>query len=174
MPTGFQRVVPDSVRREIDKQESAEFYPIFLRFQHPSLTEDIRVVSDTEDFMLDGKLYQGFTFDIKLLTDGEGMPSARLSVQNVDRRIGEAVLNSVDSIRLEIQIIAGSEFDLSTFPRTELNNPSPRIYRARQLFLTDVEGNPMLLTGTIRSWDYTQETWPALRATQARFPGLYW
>jgi len=173
MPS-FQRAVPPQARRELDKQESAEIYLVFLKIRHPALTEDIRVVSDPKNFILEDEEYQGFEFEIKILSDGEKPPSAQLSIQNVDRRIGEAILNSNDSIRLEIQIVTGSEFDLTVTPRTSLTAVPARVYRARQLYLTDIEGGLIFLTGTIRSWDYTQETWPGIRATQARLPGLYW
>lgn len=170
----MRRLIPSQVRREIDRQESGEFYLVFLDLKHSKLAEKIRVVSDPENFILDGNEYIGFEFNINLLTDTEQMPTARLSVQNVDRRIGEAVLNSTDPVRIEIQVIAGSQFDLSVFPRVALDDPVERIYRAKSLYLVDVKGDALSLSGTIKSWDYTQETWPALRATQERFPGLYW
>lgn len=171
----IKRNIPDTARREIEKQESAEIFLIFLKIKHQALSETIRVVSDPENFVLAGEEYQGFEFDISLLTDGEGMPEARLTVQNVDRKIGEAVLNSNDPCKLEIYVIEGSQFDLSVFPRTEIDTGGTEYtYRAKNLMLTQVEGNELSLTGVIRSWDYTQEVWPGLRATQSRFPGLYW
>ena len=66
------------------------------------------------------------------------------------------------------------EFDLSVAPRVPLGPSVEHIYVARHLYLTDVEGDVLQLSGTIRWWEYTQESWPALRATQNRFPGLYW
>lgn len=117
----IERVVSSDVRRELDKQESAELYLIFLTLTHPSLPEPIRVVSDPENFVLDGALYQGFDFEISILSDGEQMPRAQLSVQNVDRIIGQAIFAANDPVRVDIQIIAGSEFDLSVFPRVAKN-----------------------------------------------------
>lgn len=170
-----QRYIAPTSRRELDRQESAEFYLVFLTITHRSLTTPIRVVCDPENFVLDGQEFQGFDFEIKLLTDSESAPKAQLSVQNVDRKIGDAIHSISDPARLEFQIIPGSEFDLSVFPRVELSpNSSERLYRAKQLYLTEVEGDALNLTGTIRSWDYTQETWPGIRATQQRFPGLFW
>lgn len=168
-----QRLIPQGVRRELERQETAEFLLVFLTLYHVALAEPIRVVCDPENFILDGNEYQGFNFEISLLTDSESMPTARLTIQNVDRKIGDAVLKSVEPVRLDIEVIAGSEFDLTVVPRTELD-ATPRIYTAKYLRLTEVEGNALALTGTIRSWDYMQETWPALRATENRFPGLFW
>lgn len=168
------RDIPAGVRREIDRQDSPEIHLVFLTLRHKMLPEPIRVVSDPADFMLDGNLYQGFEFEISLLSDAEEAPRAQLKVQNVDRRIGDAVFNATEPARLDIEVITGSQFDLSVTPRVPLGPSVARSYVAKQLYLTDVEGDVLQLSGTIRSWDYTQETWPALRATQNRFPGLYW
>lgn len=174
------RSVSSQVQRELNKQESAELYLIFLTLTHPSLPTPIRVVSDPENFMMtDGTgsalvQFQGFDFELGILSDGEQMPRATLSVQNIDRVIGQAVFAATDPVRVEIQIVAGSEFDLSVFPRTPFDLTIERMYRARHLYLTEVEGNVYTISGTLRSWDYTQETWPGIRATAPRFPGLYW
>jgi hypothetical protein len=169
----IERPIPAGTRRELDRQESPEFYLVFLTLRHKALADPIRIVSDPCDFVLGGHLFTGFHFEIEMLSDTEEMPVARLSVQNVDRLIGAAVLASVDPVRLDIEVIAGSEFDLTVTPRTEIGEAA-RLLSARHLYLTAVEGDALRLSGTIRSWDYTQETWPALRATQNRFPGLYW
>jgi hypothetical protein len=170
----IERILPDGVGREVDRQESAEIYLVFLTVRHVNLPEPIRVVSDPHDFMLDGVRHQGFEFDVNLLSDTEDAPRAQLTIQNVDRRIAEAVLSMDSPARLDLDVIAGSQFNLTVSPRLPLTTPVPRVWRARHLYLTEVEGDPLQLTGTIRSWDYSQETWPALRATQNRFPGLYW
>jgi hypothetical protein len=170
----MQRNIPANILSQILKQETDELFLLFVRLRHSALTEDIRVVTDSENYILDGFEYQGFQFSIKILSDSEGVPSAQIEVQNVDRRQGEAVLRAVDPVRAELQIIAGSEFDMTEFPRIALNDPVNRIYRARGLYLTNVECTLSRMTGTLRSWDYTQETWPAVRAVQEKFPGLFW
>lgn len=168
------RNIPLGVSRELDRQESAEALLVFLTIRSTVLSEPIRVVSDPENFILDGFEYQGFFFDITLLDDTDKMPQAQLTVQNIDTKMSTGILNCTEPVRLDIEVVALSEFDMTQFPRTEIDTPSPRVYAAKHLWLTDVEGTVMQLTGTIRSWDYVQETWPAVRATQTRFPGLYW
>lgn len=170
----FQRSIPAEFRREIEKQESGEAAICFLRLIHPALIGGANVVSDPEDFILDGITYQGFEFRFDMLSDGEMMPKATLTVQNVDRIIGENVRNSVDPIRIEAHFIALSQFDLSVFPRVALDDPVERIASIYHAILVDVEGDSMFLTGTIRTYDYTQETFPGMRATEARCRGLFW
>lgn len=169
-----ERIVAPEVRRELDKQSSAELYLMFLTLTHPSLPDPIRVVSDPEDFILDGDHYQGFDFELAILNDSEQAPRAQLTVQNVDRIIGQAVFAADEPVRVEIQVIAGSQFDFSAFPRVPDGVSVERMYRAKYLYLTEVEGTIFTISGVLRSWDYTQETWPGIRATSARLPGLYW
>lgn len=174
------RTIPAIARAEYEQETTAEIPLVFLHISHSELSDPIRIVSDPENYMLDlqdgngSKLYIGFEFEINLLSDGENMPSARIAVQNVDTIIGQAVRNSAQPAILEIIVISSNEFNEANFPRTQINTPANYIYRAQWLRLTDVEGDVFQLTGTIRSWDYTQENWPGLRVTESRFPGIYW
>lgn len=169
-----QRNVPQSVISEIEKQASEEALLIFLSIYHEDLIEPIRVVSDVENFILDGDEYVGFDFKINLLSDSDSAPQARLTIMNVDEQIGRAVQRSTSPVNLSLQILPMSEFDTSVVPRTQLNTPAIRVYRAAHLRLTEVTGDLMQISGKISSWDYSQEPWPALKATESRFPGLFW
>lgn len=173
----IERTIPDGVTREINRQDSPEFYLVFLTIQHRVLVDPIRVVSDTKSFVLKdaastARTYLPYKFGIQLLSDSENMPTAKLTIQNVDRRIGKAIQEATEPAKLMIEVVAGSEFDLTVDPRVEVST-AERIYVAENLTLFDVEANPLQLTGTLRSWDYTQEIWPGTRATQDRFPGLF-
>lgn len=170
----IQRNLPQSVVTEIEKQVSEEAYLVFLTFYHQDLHDPIRVVSDPESFVLEGAEYVGFEFDINLLSDGNSPPQAKLRIANVDERIGQAVLATSSPVNLTLEIIPLSEFDLNTYPRQSINPNPLRVYRASHLRLSDVTGDLIQITGTIKSWDYSQEPWPSLKATQNRFPGLFW
>lgn len=169
------RTIPDAVRRELDRQESAEVLLVFLTISHNTLDAPIRVVSDPRNFVLDDETYQGFQFEVKLLSDSENAPYAELAIQNVDRRIGQAILDIETPARLHIQIVAGSEFNLDDNPCTEIGGAgsATRVYSAPQLFLTEVECTALQITGRIVSWDYTLELWPGMAATKNRLPGLF-
>lgn len=173
----IEREIPAGVRREIDRQESPEFYLTFLTIWHRVLVEPIRVVSDPEPFILKDSegvehTYNPWSFAIQILSDGEGMPVASLTIQNINRRIGQAIQNAEEPARMMIEVIAGSEFDITENPRVELST-AERFYVAEHLILHGVEANAMQLRGSIRTWDYTQEIWPGMYATKDRFPGLF-
>lgn len=169
------RVIPDSVRRELDRQDSSEVMLVFLTVTHAELAAPIRVVSDPRNFILDNNEYIGFEFDIRILNDTENPPFSQLTIQNVDKKISEGILTARNPARINIEVIAGSEFNLDDNPCTEKDGvgSAQRTYKAPHLFLTEVEGNALSISGRIVSWDYTQELWPGLLATQDRLPGLF-
>lgn len=167
------RTVPGTFRAAVEYEQSADFPLVFLTISHVDLSVPICVVNDAENFMLDGVEYIGFDFKIELLNDNDQPPQAQLTVQAVDQRISRTLLKVSDPPEIELQVIDSGQFDLSVIPRTEILS-AVRIYRARKLFLTDVSGDKLSVSGKLRNWDYTQDTWPAIRATEARFPGLYW
>lgn len=169
-----ERSIPPALIRELNRQESAQDYPVFLEVRHPAVADVIRVVSDPVNFVLDTFEYIGFKFSISLLTDTEEAPYAQLSIQNVDKRIGDALLAVDEAAELDFQVLPLSEFDRTVKPRVELDpGNSTRIYRARRLKLVDVEAGLLTLTGRIVSWDWSQEPYPGIYATQDRTPALY-
>lgn len=167
-----QRTIPAGVRREIDREESAEQLLAFLTISHPELTDPIRVVSDPVDFVLDGNTYVGFEFEIKIMTDDENAPFAQLSIQNVDRSIGTTLRAVNNPAKLKLEVIAGSEFNQTVDPRTEIATAA-RTYTADELELVNVDGGVMFITGRLQTRDYSREIWPGTMATQDRFPGLF-
>ena len=146
----------------------------FLTISHPTLIDPIRVVGDTKDFIYGTKTFIGFPFEITLLTDDEQAPTAKLTIQNLDPRIGDTVRVLQSPPRLKIELIYSSDFVLTNDPRTEVGSPAPTvIYRADKLFLTNIEVDILAVTANIVGWDYLQRVWPGVRAQQDIFPGLF-
>ncbi|MFG1238001.1 DUF1833 family protein [Xanthobacter autotrophicus DSM 597] len=168
----MRRVIPSSLRRVLDLQESGEAIIGFLTISHASLATSIRVAADGVDYLWLGETWIGFPFKFALLSDGEGAPRTQIEVQNVDRKIGDALRAITSPARVQIDILAASEFDQGADPRTPLGTPLVA-YSAKHLFLVNVSVNPLAVTGDLVSWDYTQDTWPGRRATQERCPALY-
>lgn len=168
----MRRNIPSSLRRVLDLQESGEAIIGFLTISHASLATSIRVAGDGVDYLWLGETWIGFPFKFALLSDGEGAPRTQIEVQNVDRKIGDALRAITSPARVQIDILAASEFDQGADPRAPLGTPLVA-YSAKYLFLVNVSVNALAVTGDLVSWDYTQDTWPGRRATQERCPALY-
>lgn|SRR5215207_509094 len=145
---------------------------VFLTISHETIDQPIRIVRDTKQYLRDGATWIAFWFDVELLTDEEEPPSATLSVQNVDLRIGKALRNLRTPARIRIELFSSDDFDTSVDPRVPIGSPTPE-YDAPYLFLANVTVDPMEVSGQLVGWDYTQRAWPGIRATQNRLPGLF-
>lgn len=168
-----QRTIPAATAAELERDSSPYALIWFLTITHPAISEPIRVVSDVFDYTLDGDEYIGIPFDAIAVTDNDQQPTAQLRVQNIDRRIGQA-LESING-RAEVSAVAYStaDFDLSVDPRVATGTPSA-VYTFSNFSLSDVEVTAAEVTGRISLLvDYSQEPWPYIRATQDRFPGLF-
>lgn len=145
---------------------------VFLTISHETISDPIRVVRDTKEYVRDGVTWSAFWFDIELLTDEDSAPTASLSVQNVDLRIGEALQELRSPARVQFELFSSDDFDLSVVPRVPIGTPEPE-YIAPHLYLANVKLDAMNVSGQLVGWDYSQRAWPGVRATQNRLPGLF-
>ena len=168
----IQRTIPPGVGRELDREGSPEQILAFLTINHSSLLDDIRVVSDPVNHVLGGLTFTGFVFKVSMLSDDDRPPHTQLTIQNSDRIIGN-VLRLIDSPpKLTLEAIAGSEFDQTVDPRTEIATAA-RTYSASELTLINVEVDVLQITGRLQIRDYSSEMWPGTMAVQVHFPGLF-
>lgn len=168
----MSRSIDAQVKAGLEAPDSVDALMAFLTISHPLLPVPIRVVSDVMDYDVAGQLFRGMPFEFSILSDDEGPAQTQLKVQNVDRRIGRAVLALNDRAQVTMEIRSSADFDLSQDPRVEIPGGSP-IYAFTNFDLVDVTCTLTDLTGRVMLRDYSQEPWPGLRCTQSRMPGLF-
>lgn len=166
------REATDAQRDDLLSQGSPYALLAFLTVRHRNLSAPIRIVSDPMDFIVDGETYIGCPFEVQPVTDEDSHPVTQFRVQNVDRRIGEAIRQVQDRAVVELAVRTTADFDLSVSPREETGSSS-EIYGFRHFDLVDVTVTPIEVTGTLMLRDFTQEPYPGKRATQSRCPALY-
>lgn len=134
------------------------------------------LVNDVVNYTYNGHLFIGFPFKIQLLQDDERPPKGQLVVQNVDRRIGELLLGLVVSPTLQVEILAGSGWnialDLATNSRLPIGSPTPE-YIAQKLQVWDITVTAPTVMLSFGPPDVTGELWPMPRATKNYTPGLF-
>lgn len=82
------RNVSANAQAGMNAVSSRERPVILLEIAHPDLAAPVRVVRDTQDLTSNGNLFVAMGFDITLPDDlGEGLPRARLSIDNVGREL---------------------------------------------------------------------------------------
>ncbi|MDF2140861.1 DUF1833 family protein [Paenirhodobacter sp. CAU 1674] len=166
------RPISAAVRAGLEREASPDALLAFLTVTHPRLVEPIRLVSDVFDYLRDGQTFVGLPFGFVAVTDEERAPVTQLTVQNVDRRIGEALRTMPDRATVQLEVLSSADFDLSANPRVPLGALAP-IYAIRHFQLIDVTATVTEITGTLMLRDYSQEPWPGQSATQSVCPGLF-
>jgi hypothetical protein len=145
---------------------------LFLTISHDELEDVLRFVNDTRDYVRGGVTWTGFPFQIELLSDNETPPTATLEIQNVDTIIGETIHGLRSAPRLKLELLSSEDFNLDVDPRTEIGTAAVE-WAGDKLYLTNVKLDALTVSGTLSGWDYMQRTWPGVRATQNRLPGLF-
>lgn len=168
----MERDIDADVQAGLQAPESADALLAFLTITHPALPEPIRAVADVLAYQIDGVTFVGVPFDVTLLSDSETAPVTELRVQNVDGRIGRALLALPDRAQVALEIRSSADFDLSQNPRVPVPGGSV-IYAFAGFDLVDVTVTADELTGRVMLRDTSQEPWPGLRCTQSRCPALF-
>jgi len=171
-----QRTLSARDSADLDSLDNPNALLWFLVVQHPNVSPAIRVVSDVFQYVLDGETYEGIPFNAKTLTDTDQTPSTEITVQNIDRRIAEALNNDMDGERAIVSAfaISSADFDLTVEPRVvKAGVTVAKVYSFQMFELADVRGDVMEITGRVTLVDFAQEPWPFVRATKDIFPGLF-
>ena len=166
------RSIAPEGKRTLEAQESGDGFPPFRSATPPLLPQPLGVVSDVMVSLGGGEWFRGLPFGLGTLSAGEGPPMTELRMQNVDARIGRALLGLNDRAQVSLEIRSSADFDLSQNPRVEIPGGSV-IYAFAGFDLIDVTGTVAEISGRVMLRDYSQEPWPGLRATQTRCPGLF-
>lgn len=177
------REISQQLDAELDAPRSVTALLYFLTIEHPRITEPIRAVSNeygdnVRDHILGGNRYFGIPFQLEIVSDDERPPRGRLSVLNIERKVGLAVRLLQSRPLLTIEQYAASDFTAVVDDEEEAKLPigTPVVeYRAPFLTLVNLTGNAMWVEGDIASFvaDISREPASPIRATQDRFPGLF-
>jgi hypothetical protein len=168
----MSRTIPLSLMQELTKASQDAIIIPFLTFSSLETAESIYIVADGAQYVLNGNTFEPIPFDFALLPDTDATPEVQLSVPNIDREVGDKIIQILEPISLTLELYDADDFDLTEDPRTAIGSPSP-IYTASELLLRDVTVDAFQVTGTVKGWDIRGEYSTKLRATQDRFPALY-
>lgn len=147
-------------------QETAQDVVVLLAIEHADLDTPIRLATAGGTLAADGETYEfvalgetwicaGFEIDLPGSSDRE--PEAKITVGNVDQRIG-AVLDAIvtPAVCTIWAVLEGQPDEIVGGPH-------------RHLRLIDVSGDAMSIEGTLTRASLTTEPWPTDRISAGRF-----
>lgn len=142
-------------------QQTGEAALILLTLDHDDLGTPLRVTSDQVNTTSRGDTYYAYYFDFQLPVDsGERQPIARLSIDNVDRAILEAVRAISSPLDVTMEIVLGSTPDT-----VEASWQGFKLVRVTYDVLT--------VSGDLVMENFMSEPYPAGSFTPTLFPGVF-
>lgn len=165
------RTISVSFRNEIEATNGVDVVVMMATITHPALDGPICVNSDVADYNYNGVVYYGVGFDLSFVSDDDNPPQAKVSIENVDRRLGEALLGISEAPRIMLQLVRKSDFDESN-PRNAIDTPTVE-YTAPLMFLRNEQWDAQTVSADLASYDISTEPWPAIRTTPSTTPALF-
>lgn len=144
----------------MDKRSSKNPYLWLATFNHEDLGIPFRVVKNSEDMIIGGETYHKGWFDVTLPTDRDEIPRGRMVIPNISRGLSNTILGLTTPVRVKLESVLAS-------------NTSQVIESWDFFFLRDIQGNRTTITGTLSSWNFVEEPFPARVGTKQRTPGLW-
>lgn len=148
-------------RQALNASATADAFLILLTLSHAEMAAPIRVSSDAVDTVSRGETFVAFPFALTLPDDIDNQsPEARLTIDNIDRQIVQALRNIVSAPDVLIEIVRAA---------------TPDVIEARfqDFRLTNVTYDSQIVSGNLSIEDFTMEPYPAGTFSPGYFPGLF-
>ncbi len=108
----MSRTLSQVAQAAINAEETGEVFLLLLEFDEASLSEPIRVVWNNVNVTSRGNVYAAMEFSAELPGETEGASqSVRITLDNVDRQIVQAVRNAVGRPAVTMEIVLASDPD---------------------------------------------------------------
>jgi len=153
--------ITEEFKRAATARETDAALLVTLSISHPSLVQPIRVVNNHENIVSQGYLFVGYPFEITLPDDADTPQQARLSIDNVDRVITDALRAAAgDPPVAELAVIMSS---------------SPDVIQVGPIFLAfgEAEYDAATVTVTLIDEPLIGEPYPGDSVVPSTYPGLF-
>lgn len=172
MPRSFAA----AFRADFEAPHAQQVVLIFVKLYSRDWATPIYVVNDVVNYTWNGIVWTGFPFDIELLEDLDKPPRGKLTVQNVDRVLGESIQGLVYSPYIDFYVMSSGDWntaiDVTSNSRLPIGTPTVEM-QALMMKLWEITVTPVTVEATFGPDDVTQEFWPQTRCTKQNTPGLF-
>lgn len=166
----MSRQLSNAAKQAMYAAQTKEVFIILMTIDHPVFDKPIRLTSDPFEVLPEagvrgvvsrGEEYVYLPLTINLPTeDDTGVSKANISIDNIDRRIVEAVRRANSALAVSIEIVLASDVD-----NVEISVPDFRLER--------VQYDVFTVSGEISMEYFELEPFPARKFTPSDFPALF-
>ena len=149
------------LKEAVASQETGEVFLLLLTINHNTLSEPIRLVSDTKDVVSRGNTYIAYPMGIILPDDTDsGGPQVSIVIDNVDRSIIQTVRTLTTPPSVSIEVVLAS---------------TPDVVEAAfyNFIFRNITANALTVSGTLSIDNFSGEPFPGDTLTPGKFPGLF-
>ena len=159
------RAISANLRRSLFEPFRDKDIRFLLTINHSSFNQPYRFASgdprEQESITSNSLVFQVFPFEISTFTDDDREPEVRVSIQNVDDRIGAVILGlSNETLNATVQVIL-------------LETPDTIEYELVNLELVDIEINAIAITGRLIIRGFATEPCPGRRLSNLVSPVFF-
>jgi hypothetical protein len=158
------RAVSLTFTEAINAAQTGEAFLILLELsstEFDSADNPIRVTSDSVTTTSGGETYLPYPFNITLpVDDGETLPQADLTIDNIDRDILTSIRQVNDPIEVRIMIVLASDPDTVEIDLDDFE-------------LSQITYNAETITGSMAVNMFIDEPFPGDSFMPSNFPGLF-
>lgn len=166
----MSRQLSAAAKQAIYNQQTDEVFAILMTIDHPNFTQPILVSSDNgvilpsagvRGTLSRGKEYVFLPFTIELPTqDDTGIARARISIDNIDRQMVNAVRSANSALKIKIEIVLASTPDVVEVVMDDFQ-------------INQVTYDALTISGELSLEYYDLEPYSKLRFTPSNFPGMF-
>ena len=157
----MSRNITPAARAALHAPETDDVFLVLLTLDHADMSAPIRVCNNTTDITSRGDIYIAYPFQLTLPDDEDNRPPrARLTIDNIDRQIVQAVRDLTSSPTVTIDIIRAAEPDVVEAQFQDFR-------------FTNISYDSHMVEGDLTVEDFTAEPYPAASFSPSLFPGLF-
>ena len=141
-------------------QQTKEVFLLLVQVDHSALPDPIRVACNTQDVEHGGETFVGTYFKMTMPDESDEVPRAQVVLDNVDRKIVDAVRAVGSPPTVTMTVVLASSPDVVEF------GPFP-------LLLVEATYDAGLVQGSLIYDDILNEPYPPEKFVPALYPGLF-
>ena len=157
----MSRILSSQMESSLYAAETGDAFIVLLTISHPDLAAPVCVTSDAVTTVSNGTSFVPFPFDLALPSDIDSKSyRAKLTIDNIDRSIVQAVRSLTSAPTVLIQIVRAAAPDTVEVQFVDFN-------------LTNVTYDAYRVQGYLTVEDFTAEPFPSAIFSPGLFPGLF-
>jgi hypothetical protein len=162
------RTLSSEVKKDIQRQSIEDIYLTLIELSYTvdEVEETFYIVNNHQAIVSNNKTYLPLAFSFTIPQDSETVQNAKITIDNVDRRIAAFALSAPPNTKIYVEehLLAVDLVDPTSNAGIEMS---------RSYLLKNVQVTRAAVVGDLSYLEYLQYRYPYLTKTPSKFPGVF-